>query len=230
MKYILLYTGAHWGLQMGSTMFEQCEVSDCFITRDVINSSPGAVSADVRKLVALVVNKKIPQVRSHPAYHLVKGVKNTLFSSLLNTSNRQELSSLSEFDAVLFNYIALNIYVRDRKPGQELPDERRLGQRYVMFFMEAPLNFRYDHDRFNNFFNWTMTYRQGGTFGRMYISRDGEVPLRSGTSSIPQGVELVELPVPVPQSGGGGGTSSSSSSRDGGALRNADPPHPCILV
>merc|ERR1712027_221035 len=49
----------------------------------------------------------------------------------------------------------------ERLKPEELPDElhRSQSQRYVMFFMESPQHWRADFSRFNNFFNWTMTYR-----------------------------------------------------------------------
>ena len=64
---------------------------------------------------------------------------------------------------------------------EDLPiqEERRPGQRYVMFFMESPFNYRYDYDRFNRFFNWTMTYRLDSDvpnpYGRVVPKSGGEL-------------------------------------------------------
>ena len=45
--------------------------------------------------------------------------------------------------------------------AKELPNprNRRSNQRYVMYFLESPLNYKYDYGKFDDFFNWTMTYR-----------------------------------------------------------------------
>ena len=106
LKYILFFTtvmDSPPGLPLGPTLFENCPVSDCFLTY-----------------------------------------------------NRQELPSVSHFDAIIFHMADLEIL----KP-QELPDQqdRDPSQRYVMFFLESPQHWTVDVSRFNNFFNWTMTYR-----------------------------------------------------------------------
>ena len=73
------------------------------------------------------------------------------------TNNRQELASVSLFDAVIFHMADL-----ERLKPQELPNQqdRNPNQRYVMFFVESPQHWTADFARFNHFFNWTMTYRQ----------------------------------------------------------------------
>ncbi len=43
------------------------------------------------------------------------------------------------------------------------------GQRYVMFLLESPITVgAKGHDKFDNFFNWTMTYRRDSDFCRPY--------------------------------------------------------------
>ena len=72
------------------------------------------------------------------------------------TNNRQELASVSLFDAVIFHMADLEILKPQDLPNQQ---DRIPNQRYVMFFMESPQHWTADFSRFNNFFNWTMTYR-----------------------------------------------------------------------
>ena len=40
------------------------------------------------------------------------------------------------------------------------PSRRSLGQRYIYFLRESPVNDYLDYSRFSGFFNWTMTYRR----------------------------------------------------------------------
>ena len=51
-----------------------------------------------------------------------------------------------------------------------LPDEksRKPSQYYLMFLMESPLNDHFPYDKFDNFFNWTLTYRKNSDFYRPY--------------------------------------------------------------
>ena len=106
-KYILYFT-TFWdtapNLPMGPTLFEQCPVTNCFITH-----------------------------------------------------NQHELPSISQFDAVIFHMVDIELLEQE-----ELPDQmhRNPKQRYVMLIAESPQHWKADFTRFNNFFNWTMTYRQ----------------------------------------------------------------------
>ena len=77
-------------------------------------------------------------------------------SNCFITNNHQELPSVSLFDAIIFHMADL-----ERLRSQELPNpqDRYANQRYVMFFTESPQHWTADFARFNNFFNWTMTYR-----------------------------------------------------------------------
>ena len=77
-------------------------------------------------------------------------------SNCIITKDRQHLSSVSEFDAILFHHKDINMLKDSQLPNEK---QRRSNQRYVMYFSESPMNYKYDLDRFNNFFNWTMTYR-----------------------------------------------------------------------
>ena len=77
-------------------------------------------------------------------------------SDCIITNNQSALPSVSQFDAVIFHLSDL-----ERLKTEDLPDqkERNPNQRYVMFFLESPQHWQVNVTRFNNFFNWTMTYR-----------------------------------------------------------------------
>jgi len=68
------------------------------------------------------------------------------------TDNRSHFEHYNQFDAILF-------HVRDIRdfPKQSL---RLPHQIYVMFSMETPLNADFPYRKFDDFFNWTMTYRR----------------------------------------------------------------------
>ena len=67
--------------------------------------------------------------------------------------------------------------------------DRRPDQMFVMFTTEPPIHMP-NLDKFENFFNWTMTYRTGSTFQLKY----GEiVPLETAPSThIPVWIQLKE--------------------------------------
>ena len=100
------------------------------------------------------------------------------------TNNREYLKSLSDFDAILFHY--RDMVLNPLNPG--LPNQRlrKPGQRYVMFFVESPENYKYDYDRFSNFFNWTMTYRMDSDIQAPY---GRVIPKSSGFSYMPKNNE-----------------------------------------
>ena len=61
--------------------------------------------------------------------------------------------------------------MRDMKDGHiKLPNpkKRKPNQFYMMFLMESPLNDHFPYDIFENYFNWTMTYRKNSDFYRPY--------------------------------------------------------------
>ena len=86
-------------------------------------------------------------------------------SNCYTTNNRNLLNSISDFDAVFF-------HIRDMNKGQiSLPKEkeRNPNQFYTMFLMESPLNDNnFPYEKFQNYFNWTMTYRKNSDFYRPY--------------------------------------------------------------
>ena len=57
--------------------------------------------------------------------------------------------SASNFDAVLFH-----IRNMEFKEPKQVPLERNLSQRYVMFLDESPSNNWFPYQSFGNFFNW----------------------------------------------------------------------------
>ena len=77
------------------------------------------------------------------------------------TNNRSHLSNLNEFDAILF-------HIRDLKNAIPKATMRKPKQRYVMFLMESPMNADFPYDRFDGFFNWTMSFRLDSDFSRPY--------------------------------------------------------------
>ena len=68
----------------------------------------------------------------------------------------------SDFDAIFF-------HIRNMEDGAiSLPEDRKNKQVYLMFLMESPLNDNFPYERFQNYFNWTMTYRRDSDFYRPY--------------------------------------------------------------
>ena len=84
------------------------------------------------------------------------------------TRNIDELRAISDFDAIIFEGRDL-----DRLKPSDLPNQnhRRPTQIYVMHLLESPIQepkTKQTYDRFNNFFNWTMTYRLDSDIPRPY--------------------------------------------------------------
>ena len=73
--------------------------------------------------------------------------------------------SITDFDVVMF-------HIRDMKEENEpvikLPETRSPNQRYVMFLMESPSYDLFPYEEFQNYFNWTMTYKRNSDFFRPY--------------------------------------------------------------
>ena len=86
------------------------------------------------------------------------------------------IGDVNEFDAVLFHAFGLNQFTPI--PNQT---ERQSHQRYVMFVQEPPLMDFNDHARFNNFFNWTSTYRWDSDFIVPYGWIDSKKILKTTT-------------------------------------------------
>jgi hypothetical protein len=62
--------------------------------------------------------------------------------------------NINEFDAIIFHPFLFNKHTEIPNQG-----ERKPNQRYVMYLEESPLMDYMEHSHFNNFFNWTITYR-----------------------------------------------------------------------
>ena len=60
------------------------------------------------------------------------------------TNNKEQLRSLSDFDAVIFHYRDLDKLGYTDLPN---PEFQRQTPRYIMFFMETPQNYKYNYDR-----------------------------------------------------------------------------------
>ena len=83
------------------------------------------------------------------------------------TSNRTLLSSISQFDAIMFHQRSFSW--RDAPRAAE----RRPEQRYVHWMFESPAHLNYDVvplSELSNFFNWSMSYRLDSTFSSPYGS------------------------------------------------------------
>ena len=83
------------------------------------------------------------------------------------TSNRTLLSSISQFDAIMFHQRSFSW--RDAPRATD----RRSEQRYVHWMFESPAHLNYDVIRLSelsNFFNWSMSYRLDSAFPAPYGS------------------------------------------------------------
>ena len=81
------------------------------------------------------------------------------------TPNRTSLSSVEDFDAILFHQWLWNV--------SDIPDpsKRKQTQRYVQWMFEAPVREKYyrtSPGALNNFYNWTVSYRKDSTFPTPY--------------------------------------------------------------
>ena len=98
------------------------------------------------------------------------------------TKNRS-WAPLREFDAVIFNMPPLSLY---KFPIDEF---RRPDQRYIFFSQEPPTYIGEEVDKFNNLFNWTMSYAAHSDIRYHY----GEiVPLPSAPTTIAARTALIE--------------------------------------
>jgi len=104
-----------------------------------------------------------------PLDHSFRFVLDTF--SLLRVSSF--LGSVDQFDAIMFHTYRIS---------KELPSlPRKHFQRYIMFDQESPLMGPMSKD-YDNYFNWTMTYRMDSDFTRAYgwfkpVSSDNRYPL-----------------------------------------------------
>ena len=83
------------------------------------------------------------------------------------TSNRSLLTSVSDFDAIMFHQRSFSW------KDAPNPEERRPSQRYVHWMMESPAHLKYDKvplSELSNYFNWSMSYRTDSTFPSPYGS------------------------------------------------------------
>ncbi|XP_069690390.1 alpha-(1,3)-fucosyltransferase C-like [Periplaneta americana] len=66
-----------------------------------------------------------------------------------------------DFDAILFHMVVGTVPLA-------VPPKRKSHQRYVFFTLESPSTNSYDLKPYNDFFNWTMTYRRDSDIWRPY--------------------------------------------------------------
>lgn len=94
------------------------------------------------------------------------------FQNCFVTKNSSYLNDVRNFDAILFDSVALK-----NQPDIQLPRSRSKNQRYVLVSTESsaryPITFEY-----NNFFNWTWTYKLDSdiVFAQIAIrNKDGKI-------------------------------------------------------
>lgn len=75
------------------------------------------------------------------------------FTNCYLTNNTGYFDNVTQFDAILFNSIELH-----NELEIALPARRLKYQRYIFVSPESPMNYPV-HSRYNNFFNWTWTYK-----------------------------------------------------------------------
>ena len=104
-------------------------------------------------------------------------------ANCMMTRNIDVLRAISDFDAIIFEGRDLN-----RLKPSDLPNQnhRRPTQIYVMHLMESPIQQQeknQTYDRFNKFFNWTMTYRLDSDiptpYGYRYIHKKNSMSNKS---------------------------------------------------
>lgn len=83
-------------------------------------------------------------------YFIDNGCK---FTNCYLTNNTGYFDNVTQYDAILFNSIELH-----DKLDLALPDSRVQYQRYIFVSPESPMNYPV-HSSYNNFFNWTWTYK-----------------------------------------------------------------------
>lgn len=76
-----------------------------------------------------------------------------LFTNCYITNNTDYFDNFTKFDAILFN----SIEVHD-DPHLPLPGARATYQKYIFVSPESPMNYPVNNN-YNNFFNWTWTYK-----------------------------------------------------------------------
>lgn len=94
------------------------------------------------------------------------------FRNCFITNNKSYFSNIADFDAVLFYGPDLHL-----QPHLTLPPNRSEQQKYVFVSVESAHNYPIQ-EKYNNFFNWTWTYKldSDARFGFIVIrNRHGEV-------------------------------------------------------
>lgn len=95
-----------------------------------------------------------------------------LFQNCFITKSTSYFESLTEYDALLFDAVSLHT-----QPMMRLPGERSLNQKYVLVSIESAADYPI-YAKYNNFFNWTWTYKLNSDINFQYIlitHKDGTV-------------------------------------------------------
>lgn len=100
--------------------------------------------------------------------------KQCSFQNCFVVSNTgSNLKNISNYDAVLFNTMTLK-----KNPLHEMPSERSDKQKYILVSTKSAATYPITY-RYNNFFNWTWTYKLDSDINYAYIAirdkRDNEI-------------------------------------------------------
>ena len=109
-----------------------------------------------KQIYILMHSGKLPPIQNFNITRLQLEMSSCDVSNCVLTRNSQLFDSISSFDAILFHGRDLGNLEHSDIPDQK---KRRISQRYIFYLMESPQNCNFNYDLFNNFFNWTMTYR-----------------------------------------------------------------------
>lgn len=90
--------------------------------------------------------------------------KKCLFQNCFISNTVSDLSNVTNYDAILFNAMSLK-----KNPFHKLPNIRAENQKYVLVSSKSSTAYPIT-DRYNNFFNWTWTYKLNSDINFAYIA------------------------------------------------------------
>lgn len=95
-----------------------------------------------------------------------------LFRNCIIVNTTSDPTPVTQYDALLFN--AVTLYAT---PEMHLPYQRSINQKYVLVSLESAASYPISA-KYNNFFNWTWTYKLSSDISFQYIiikDRDGRI-------------------------------------------------------
>lgn len=87
-----------------------------------------------------------------------------LFRNCFISNTISHLSNVTKYDAILFNAMTLK-----KKPFHKLPKKRAENQKYILVSTKSAVAYPIT-DRYNNFFNWTWTYKLDSDINFAYLA------------------------------------------------------------